>query len=410
MSSENCGYSISVGRAFTSAERLPRRRCRPRLDSNSAAAGRPRGSSSSSSRSTADRSAISSAPSWACPLATKRSSGARSSWRVIPSWTVVAHDDLDATGGHTKPVPGEAIQIRVDHDLEVVRPSRVAGVPSGHVPGDQRRRFVVGDGPDVQRALIVQEPHSGVVDRRSALDWCLLYEVGEGRRPLPDSFVEPAVDIEQVSVWDLLEAFDSIMAETGSNLDMSHISDDTPIDLYQIEILHRLQSEGPLRFARIFESKANRAVMVGLFLALLELVRAELVWAEQGDGSTAIHLKALTDEPAEQAVQRAIEAGELEARARDRKQGVDVFQVDAADAVAKKARYVLDLQAEPPSEQLGRESGDQTVEHERRLQQPGEGRKEGPHKMGRAFAWASARRPSGAECIARRPASRKSER
>ena len=118
----------------------------------------------------------------------------------------------------------------------------------------------------------------------------------------PDS--EPGIDIDQTSVWDLLEAFDSIMEATGSVVDISHISDETPIDLYQIEILHRLQTEGPLRFEKIFDSKPNRLVMVGLFLALLELIRESLISINQSAGKLC--LQALTDEPAEEAVQKAI--------------------------------------------------------------------------------------------------------
>ena len=117
---------------------------------------------------------------------------------------------------------------------------------------------------------------------------------------------EPRIDIEQVSVWDLLEAFGSIMEATGADADISHIKDDTPIDLYQIEILQRLQTEGPRSLEQIFQSKANRVVMVGLFLALLELIREKLVWAKQPKSSNSIYLRSLTDEPAHQAVQNAI--------------------------------------------------------------------------------------------------------
>ena len=120
----------------------------------------------------------------------------------------------------------------------------------------------------------------------------------------PDA--EPQIDIEQVSIWDLLDAFDSIMEATGAHINISHIKDDTPIDLYQIEILHRLQKEETMTFQRIFESRNNRFVMIGLFLALLELIREKLVWVEQSKSSTQLYLKALTDEPAEQAVQKAI--------------------------------------------------------------------------------------------------------
>jgi segregation and condensation protein A len=123
---------------------------------------------------------------------------------------------------------------------------------------------------------------------------------------------EPEIDLEQVSVWDLLEAFDAIMKATGGVGDMSHIKDDTPIDLYQIEILHRLQTEGAMSFERLFESKINRVMMVGLFLALLELIREGLIWAKQPKRAATIYLKALTDEPAEEAVQKAILAAAAE--------------------------------------------------------------------------------------------------
>lgn len=144
----------------------------------------------------------------------------------------------------------------------------------------------------------------------------LLSDAAEDARhrfPRPSTIVEqlkpnaePTVDIEQVSVWNLLEAFDSIMKATSLTADISHITDDTPIDLYQIEVLHRLQSEGAMRFERIFEPSANRAVMIGLFLALLELVREKLAAVEQSGHPEQLYLRSLTDEPAEQAVQKAI--------------------------------------------------------------------------------------------------------
>jgi segregation and condensation protein A len=120
---------------------------------------------------------------------------------------------------------------------------------------------------------------------------------------------EPMVNLDQVNIWDLLEAFDAMMEATGAKFDISHITDDTPIDLYQIEILHRLQAEGPMNFERIFESRGNRLAIVGLFLAILELVREQLIWAEQAEDKT-IYLRALTEMPAEEAVHKAIVAVE----------------------------------------------------------------------------------------------------
>ena len=117
---------------------------------------------------------------------------------------------------------------------------------------------------------------------------------------------EPEIEMEQLNIWDLLSAFDTVMKSIGTVMDISHISDDTPIDLYQIEVLHRLQSEGAMSFERIFEGKKNKLVMIGLFLGILELVREKLITAEQSDGTGAIYLRSLTDIPAEEAVHNAI--------------------------------------------------------------------------------------------------------
>ncbi|MBN1509944.1 MAG: segregation/condensation protein A [Sedimentisphaerales bacterium] len=133
-------------------------------------------------------------------------------------------------------------------------------------------------------------------------------------RLVPDA--EPEIDMDQVSIWDLLEAFDAVCKATGMRAYTGHIRDDTPIDLYQIEVLHRLQTEGPLTFERIFDARPNRLVMVGVFLGMLELIRSKLIWAEQDDNTSQIYLRALTDEPAEQAVRRAIlSASDEESRA-----------------------------------------------------------------------------------------------
>lgn len=149
---------------------------------------------------------------------------------------------------------------------------------------------------------------------------------------------EPAIDIEEISIWNLLEAFDSIMTATGGvSFDVSHITDDTPIDLYQIEILHRLQSEGVMRFERIFESGNNRVVMIGLFLALLELIREKLVRIEQQSSSGPLQLYAQSDEAPEEAVQKAIiaateaEKGQLSQKQPQQKAAIPIAELPPKD-------------------------------------------------------------------------------
>lgn len=152
-------------------------------------------------------------------------------------------------------------------------------------------------------------------DAASILDLKAGQQLHRHRRPEtyikrlePDT--EPELDLEEISIWTLLETFDHLMKATGRYQDYSQIKDDTPIDIYEIEILDRLQTEGPLTFEHIFEGRTNRLVLVGLFLAMLELIRDRLIWAEQSENTKTIYLRSLTDEPAELAVQNAILASE----------------------------------------------------------------------------------------------------
>lgn len=149
---------------------------------------------------------------------------------------------------------------------------------------------------------------------------------------------EPELDLDEVSIWTLLEAFDEILKATGNYQSYEHITDDTPIDLYQIELLNRLQSEGPMTLQTIFQGCQNRLGMIGLFLGMLELIRNQLVMAEQPGGAGPIYLKPLTSEPAETAVQNAIYRSKVEDEPEEE------IQPDAQDQVE------ADLPEEDPAE------------------------------------------------------------
>lgn len=144
---------------------------------------------------------------------------------------------------------------------------------------------------------------------------------------------EPELDLDEVNIWSLLEAFDSIMQATGNYQSYEHITDDTSIDFYQIEVLHRLQTEGPRTFRELFIDKSTRAQMIGVFLGMLELMKSELIWAEQTECVGEIRIRAKTDVPAEQAVQDAIYKNqEEEILAQENAANVEAENADAVDA------------------------------------------------------------------------------
>jgi len=165
---------------------------------------------------------------------------------------------------------------------------------------------------------------------------------------------EPELDLDQVTVWDLLNAFDTMMKATGNLMDISHISDDTPIDLYQIEILHRLQNEGAMSFTRVFEGKKNKIVVIGLFLGVLELVREKLITAEQAAPLMPIYLRPLTNEPAEEAVHKAMMADVVEENtimeSADEQNNIPIEAIDQPIPEPKPPVVIVEI---APSEQTG---------------------------------------------------------
>jgi segregation and condensation protein A len=118
---------------------------------------------------------------------------------------------------------------------------------------------------------------------------------------------EQELDLEGIQIWDLFEAFRRLMQATlAGQKGHQVLQDDTPIDLYEADILDRAQHQQPLTFEQVFLGRSNKLEIVGLFLALLELIRMKLVRIEQERPFGAIYIFALTEEPAELAVAHAV--------------------------------------------------------------------------------------------------------
>jgi segregation and condensation protein A len=119
------------------------------------------------------------------------------------------------------------------------------------------------------------------------------------RRPFLPQADPTELDMEDVQVWDLLEAFGKILDSIGRSPGQHEvIYDDTPVELHAEDILDRLRGEGAMSFARLFEGRTNRGEIVGLFIALLELVRQKKVFAAQDDTFGEIAVQLNPDPPA----------------------------------------------------------------------------------------------------------------
>ena len=87
--------------------------------------------------------------------------------------------------------------------------------------------------------------------------------------------------IQEVEMWDLVSAFARVMRDSDSVQPSAIRYDDTPIDVYMEQIRQRLTSESRIPFTSLFEEGMIKSQMVGIFLAVLELIRHHQVQVDQ---------------------------------------------------------------------------------------------------------------------------------
>ncbi len=87
--------------------------------------------------------------------------------------------------------------------------------------------------------------------------------------------------VKSVELWDLVSAFARLMRETQALQPATIAVDDTPQHVYEEQILERLSLEGRIRFIAVFTAPFSKARLIGIFLAVLELIRNRGVGLEQ---------------------------------------------------------------------------------------------------------------------------------
>jgi segregation and condensation protein A len=105
------------------------------------------------------------------------------------------------------------------------------------------------------------------------------------RQPL-ETPAAPAPDqqpLRRVELWDLVSAFGRLMRETAALQPRQIVMDDTPQQVHQDRILERLTSSPRLSFTDLFDPPHTRGRLLGIFLAILELIKARSIEAEQAD-------------------------------------------------------------------------------------------------------------------------------
>lgn len=89
--------------------------------------------------------------------------------------------------------------------------------------------------------------------------------------------------IREVELWDLVSAFGRIIRESALAKPSNIVYDDTPIHVYMERITDRLRERGQLAFSDLFQAHMHKSTLVGIFLAVLELVRHCHVRVDQNE-------------------------------------------------------------------------------------------------------------------------------
>ena len=120
---------------------------------------------------------------------------------------------------------------------------------------------------------------ASVLDERSRQWQERFPRLGSDRPPHKRNLAEEP--IHEVELWDLVSAFGRILRDRRASQPSNIVYDDTPIHVYMARIRTQLVAKGRLTFSDLFQSGMHKSTLVGIFLAILELVRHDIVHADQ---------------------------------------------------------------------------------------------------------------------------------
>jgi segregation and condensation protein A len=156
--------------------------------------------------------------------------------------------------------------------------------------------------------------------------------------------------IHEVELWDLVSAFGRIIRDTESAKPSSIVYDDTPIHVFMERIHARVCERGQVAFSDLFEPGMHKSTMIGIFLAVLELVRHVQVRVEQNKLFGEIWLLPRRD------ASEPLDPSKIDNydHAQDLSQDASPPAPLAASGARGPAANVPDRRVDPPPRQAGR--------------------------------------------------------
>jgi segregation and condensation protein A len=159
-------------------------------------------------------------------------------------------------------------------------------------------QFADNDAPDPRRELVRQLlEYRKFKDAAAALE-ARAEEAGTRlprQEPLGPA-TDPGPKVRAVELWDLVSAFARLMRETQALQPATIAVDDTPQHVYEARLRERvIAAGGRLAFRDAFEPPYSKPRLIGIFLAVLELIRHRGLGLDQPEPDGEIDLVALPD-------------------------------------------------------------------------------------------------------------------
>jgi len=96
--------------------------------------------------------------------------------------------------------------------------------------------------------------------------------------------------LRRVEMWDLVSAFGRLVRETASLQPLHLVADETPQSTYLDLVRAKLRAAGRVWFRDMFDPPFSRPRLIGVFLAILELIKLMELILDQDEASGEIWL------------------------------------------------------------------------------------------------------------------------
>jgi segregation and condensation protein A len=94
---------------------------------------------------------------------------------------------------------------------------------------------------------------------------------------------EPMLELGEIEIWNLTAAFARLLEETGLREQAMTVGvDRRGVRHWAAQVLERVRGQRDLRFDELFERKDGRYGLIGVFCAILELMKQGVLRAHQG--------------------------------------------------------------------------------------------------------------------------------